>query len=148
MKIQRIFSLLLFILFTFSIVRAQDFSGLVQSGELARQRGESARAIEDFNIAKDLAVKANDKSRQAQVCNLIGQVFYTQAKYNPAIRSFREAEKLAVSVNDKREEARAWAFLGQLYWRVGKKDDGERLLKDALEVFEQTNDEINYPAAS
>ncbi len=143
MRIQRIFSLLLFILLTFSIARAQDFSGLVQSGELARQRGEFARAIEDFNIAKDLAVKANDKSRQAQACNLIGQIFYTQARYNPAIQSFREAEKLAVLAKDKREEARAWAFLGQLYWRVGKVEDSERLLRDALEVFQQTNDEIN-----
>lgn len=143
MRIQRIFPLLLFILLTFSIVQAQDFSALMQSGELARQRGEFVKSIENFNGAKDLAIKAKDKSRQAQVCNLLGQVFYTEAKYNPAIRALREAERLAVSVNDKREEARAWAFLGQLYWRVTKKEDGERLLKDALEVFEQTNDEIN-----
>lgn len=143
MKTQLFIISLILILLAFSPTKAQDFSALVQNGELARQRGEFAAAIEDFNIAKDLAIKANDKLRQAQVCNLLGQIFYTQARYNPAIRSLREAEKLAVAVKDKREEARAWAFLGQLYWRVAKKEDSERLLKDALEVFEQTNDEIN-----
>ena len=143
MKILRFIFFNALFLLTFTIVQAQDFSALVQTGEAARQRGEFAKSIENFNSAKDLAVKAGDQSRQAQVCNLIGQVFYTQAKYNPAIRAFREAEKLAVEAKDKREEARAWAFLGQLYWRVTKKEDGERLLKDALEVFEKTNDEIN-----
>ncbi len=143
MRIRQFIFFIVLFLPTFSIVQAQDFSALMQSGELARQRGEFVKSIEHFNSAKDLAIKADDKLRQAQICNLIGQVFYTEARYNPAIRAFREAEKLAVAAKDKREEARAWAFLGQLYWRVTKKEDGERLLKDALEAFEKTNDEIN-----
>ena len=143
MKVSLFILSAILILFAFSSTKAQDFLALVKSGESARQRGEFARAIENFNSAKDLAIKANDKSGQAQVCNLTGQVFYTLAKYNPAIRSFREAEKLAAAAKDKREEARAWAFLGQLYWRVTKKEDGERLLKDALEAFEKSGDEIN-----
>lgn len=143
MKIHRYFFLTALLLLLVSGIKAQDFASFMQAGELARQRGEFQKAIENFENAKESAVKSSNKSQQAQVSNLIGQVFYTVAKYNPAIRSFREAEKLANSVGDKREEARAWAFLGQLYWRVTKKEDGERLLKDALAVFEKTNDEIN-----
>ena len=143
MKTRLIIYLLIIISLAFQSTRAQDFASFVQSGETARQRGEYARAFENFNRALQSAETSGDKSRQAQVYNLRGHIHYLQAEYNAAIRSFRQAEKLANVVKDKREEARAWAFLGQLYWRVGKKEDGERLLKDALRVFEKTNDEIN-----
>jgi CHAT domain-containing protein len=143
MKAQTSIFIALILLLAFQFVQAQDFASLVQTGETARQRGEYARAFENFNQALNAAETAGDQSKQAQIYNLRGHIHYLQAEYNAAIRSFRQAEKLANSVNDKREEARAWAFLGQLYWRVTKKEDGERLLKDALRSFEKSNDEIN-----
>ncbi len=80
MKTQLLIISAILILLAFSPTKAQDFSALVQNGELARQRGEFAKAIENFNSAKDLALKENDKSRQAQVCNLLGQIFYNAGK--------------------------------------------------------------------
>ena len=124
-------------------IQAQDFASLTAAGEAARQFGDYKRAFADFDEALKLAESAGDRSKQAQIFSLRGQIHYLQAEYNPAIRAFRQAEKMANAAGDKREEARAWAFLGQLYWRVMKAADSERLLKDALRVFEKTNDEIN-----
>ena len=138
-----IFISLVIITLTFQVAHAQDFAALVQKGETARQRGEYPQTFKEFNQALKTAEAAGDQSKQAQIYNLLGHLYYLQARYNAAIQAFRQAEKLAASAGDKREEARAWAFLGQLYWRVTKKVDGERLLKEALESFETTNDEIN-----
>ncbi len=143
MNIRPFFFVFALILLTIVNLQAQDFASLVMTGEAARQRGEYKQAFADFDQALAAAETSGDKSKQAQIYILRGQIHYLQAEYNAAIRSFRQAEKLANSVKDSREEARAWAFLGQLYWRVTKKEDGERLLKDALRVFEKTNDEIN-----
>jgi len=143
MKTQPLIFLSLVILFASQFVHAQNFSLLIQNGEVARQRGEYPKAFESFNQALNIAETWGDKSKQAQTLISLGHLYYLQAKYGAAIRSFRQAGKLASLAKDKREEARAWAFLGQLYWRVGKVEDGEMLLKDALEVFEKTNDEIN-----
>ena len=143
MKTRTLIYLSIIILATVRLAAAQNFESLVQTGEAARQRGEYARAFENYNRALQSAETSGDKSRQAQVKNFLGHIYYLQANYNAAIRLFRQAEKLAHSVKDKREEARAWAFLGQLYWRVVKVEDGEVLLKDALDAFEKANDTIN-----
>lgn len=143
MKFRSLFFITVLVVFVFVGIQAQDFSSLVSKAEFARQRGEYPNAFENLKSALDLAEASGDRSKQAQIYNLFGHIYYLKAEYNSAIQSFRKAEKLANSVNDKREEARSWAFLGQLYWRVVKFEDAERLLKDALEVFEKSNDEIN-----
>ncbi len=75
MKTQTLICLSILILAAFQFAPAQDFASLVQGGEAARQRGEYPKAFENFNQALKSAEMAGDKSKQAQIYNLLGHIY-------------------------------------------------------------------------
>jgi tetratricopeptide (TPR) repeat protein len=116
------------------------------SGEASRlfQAGRYQEALQRFEAARMMAVKALMPREAARARGNIGACQFALHQYRPALQSFLEAHRQAEAVNDRSAAAGLDANIASLYTELGELDAAAEWIQGTIKRLNAT-DRSNLP---
>ncbi len=109
-------------------------SALIYAQQCIQLSGEIRKKTADSNI-----VYVSQK-RKADACNIVGNIYESQASYNEALKYHLEAFRIFKVIGDKKSVGRTYNYLGLIYFDQGNDAEALKNYFIALKIEEENGD--------
>lgn len=119
---------------------ANKITVLKNIGEIYEVTGQNKKAIELYLETLELAVKTDNKKRQADLNNNIAFNYFELGDYATAIEYYRKGFSISMERNDLKTAGFSKSNIGQAYWNIGDYVKAIQAHEEAIALREKAND--------
>jgi CHAT domain-containing protein len=122
------------------LLTAELARALNRHGDRSARRGEYARALASYTLARGVAERLGDQREVARALNNLGHTHRLQGDFAPAMECFRVELALHEALGDRAGVARALIGVGMIDWLRGDFAQALEQYRKCLTIFDALGD--------